>query len=133
MSINHFLNKIKEKSVIDVNTFTCLCIIVLVGLGSFGLGRISVIKNESDSGILIKDESINIKKIDEINNKKVEGKTELNLQNMKEKKYIASKNGKLYYSIGCSGAKRIKPANEVWFATNYDAEKSGYILASSCK
>jgi hypothetical protein len=50
-----------------------------------------------------------------------------------ERRYVASKNGKMYYSLGCSGAKRIKKENEVWFSTSLDAEKSGYTRSSTCK
>ena len=48
-------------------------------------------------------------------------------------KYVASKNGKLYYPVNCKGANRIKPDNRVWFDTVTDAEKSGYTPSSSCK
>jgi len=53
--------------------------------------------------------------------------------NSKEKRYVASKNGKLYYSLGCSGAKRISEKNKIWFATSEEAEKSGFTFSSSCK
>lgn len=47
-------------------------------------------------------------------------------------KYIASKNGTKYYLPSCSGAKRIKEANRVWFATVADAVQAGYSAASNC-
>ncbi len=144
MSINHFIDKIKGKSDIDITTLVCLLVIVLVGLGSFGLGRLSMVQNNASQkyenpssftqrGEPHTDKNFYISVPQESNNKNVEGKTELDLQNVKEKMYVASKNGKLYYSRGCSGAKRIAPANEVWFASSSDAEKSGYTLAKSCK
>ena len=46
--------------------------------------------------------------------------------------YVASKNGTKYYSTGCSGAKRIKDANKVFFETANDAEAQGYSRASGC-
>ena len=119
MSINDFMNKIKGKIGIDSMTLVCFFIIVLVSLGSFGLGRLSVAKIDNNMEQLsIKEEGINISK--------KEGDT-------REKLYVASKNGKLYYSLGCAGAKRISPKNEVWFASSIDAEKSGYTLSTSCK
>jgi len=36
------MDKIKGKIGIDSTTLVCLCVIVLVGLSSFGLGRLSV-------------------------------------------------------------------------------------------
>lgn len=123
MSINDFLNKIKSHIGIDGNTILILLILVFVGFGSFGLGRLSGVDNESAS--LVKEETgesvlveNSIDKIDSLS---------------KEKMYVASKSGKLYYSLGCSGASRILAKNEVWFASKEDAEKSGYTLSTSCK
>ena len=106
-------------------TVLFLLIVVFVGVSSFGLGRIS--KKESltnNSEIVIEDEAFdgNIKSGDN---------SLVNLST--EKRYVASKNGKMYYSLGCSGAKRIKTENEVWFKTREDAEKSGFIFSSTCK
>ncbi len=46
--------------------------------------------------------------------------------------YMASKNGTKYYLPTCSGAKRIKPENVVWFATKADAEAAGLGPAANC-
>ncbi|MCX6753992.1 MAG: hypothetical protein NTV03_02985 [Candidatus Nomurabacteria bacterium] len=126
MSINDFMNKIKGKIGIDSMTLVCFCIIVLVSLGSFGLGRLSVAKIDNVDQLNVKEEGINI-------SKKEGDMTEAFSAVPKEKLYVASKNGKLYYSLGCTGAKRIAPKNEVWFASSIDAEKSGYTLSTSCK
>jgi len=133
MSINDFINKIKHKIGIDTMTLVCLCIIVLVALGSFGLGRLSI-------SSVSKPDAFNIKAVDTDLTKEVTGNS-LEIENnlatgdasFKEKLYVASKNGKLYYSKDCSGAKRIMEKNQVWFATSIEAEKSGYSKASSCK
>jgi hypothetical protein len=126
MSINDFMNKIKGKIGIDSMTLVCFFIIVLVSLGSFGLGRLSVAKIDNVDQLNVKEEGINISKN--------EGDmAEAFSVAPKEKLYVASKNGKLYYSLGCAGAKRISPKNEVWFASSIDAEKSGYTLSTSCK
>ena len=47
-------------------------------------------------------------------------------------KYVASKNGEKYYLPSCSGAKRIKEENKVWFATPEQAASAGYEPASNC-
>lgn len=47
--------------------------------------------------------------------------------------YVASKTGKKYYLPSCSGAKRIKEENKVWFDTKAAAEAAGYTAASTCK
>ncbi len=53
--------------------------------------------------------------------------------NTSEKKYVASKSGKLYYTVTCSGAKRIADKNKIYFSTSGEAEKSGYKFAAYCK
>lgn len=49
------------------------------------------------------------------------------------KVYMASKNGTKYYLPSCSGAKRIKEENRVWFGTKEEAEAAGYSKAANCK
>lgn len=131
MSISDFLHKIKGQNSIDKNTFMYLCIIIGVGISSFGLGRLSVDNNIiNNNPVVITDEK------DSLINEDTNGKeisVEQPASQSAERRYVASKNGKMYYPLGCSGAKRIKPENEVWFATREDAEKSGYALSSTCK
>jgi Metal binding domain of Ada len=47
--------------------------------------------------------------------------------------YVASKSGSVYHLPWCSGAKRIKEANKVFFDTKEAAEAAGYRPASNCK
>jgi hypothetical protein len=47
-------------------------------------------------------------------------------------KYVASKSGTKYYLPTCSGAKRIKEANKVWFASVEEAQAAGLTPASNC-
>ena len=127
MSINDFINKIKGKLSIDTFTIMCLFVIVGVGVSAFGLGRLSITsKSNYDQDIIITDNNILL-------NSEIKKDIEIPNQNLKEKRYVASKNGKLYYTAGCSGAKRILIKNQIWFASSLDAEKSGYSLSSSCK
>lgn len=46
--------------------------------------------------------------------------------------YVGSKSGKTYHLPWCSGAKRIKKENEVWFDSKADAEGKGYVAAANC-
>ena len=135
MIINDILNKIKGKLDIDMIFIMCFCIIILVGFASFGLGRLSIVKNDNNSDIVIKNENIITDKTKEIIDQKIIGNSQIQTQKqeVKRKMYVASKNGKLYYGAGCSGAKRISPSNEIWFSSSSDAEKAGYTPSSSCK
>jgi methylphosphotriester-DNA--protein-cysteine methyltransferase len=106
-----------------------LCILTLVSLTSFGLGRLSVdIQSSNNSSILIKENEGNIEQAN--SSSKV---AEAYVNNSNENKYVASKNGKLYYTYSCAGAKRIKTENQIWFKSASDAEKQGYKLSTSCK
>lgn len=135
------MNKIKGIISIDITTFLLLSVLILVSLSSFGLGRLSVSNKEEDLGIKLEDtsegfvkgeigKSVGEESIINSSQYKVESSKQ---EIQKEKMYVASKNGKLYYTASCSGAKRISEKNRVWFASASDAEKSGYTLSSSCK
>ena len=41
-------------------------------------------------------------------------------------KFVGSVNSNLFHDPSCSSSKRIKAANQVWFESIKDAEKSGY-------
>lgn len=109
-----------------------IIIIILVGLGSFELGRLS--KNSSNEGIKIEynDQEANI--ISSI------GQNPTNQPQNTEKAlgsnsgaFFASSRGSKYYSISCGAGKTIKEENRVYFKTSEEAEKAGYELSTSCK
>jgi len=121
MSITDFINKIKGKNNLYKTTIFYIIIIIFVAIGSFGLG------------IIFSSGKQNYK---EDNNYSASGWTAtggITAEKLKEKLYVASKNSNLYYNINCSGAKRIKEENKIWFSNRKEAEKSGFNLATSCK
>lgn len=127
------MNKIKGQIGIDGTTSLCLLVLILVGVGSFGLGRFSMSEIDGNNKLILDNKNISIVKeeIGEGDNalgtiEKIEG-------TQKEKMYVASKNGKLYYTLNCSGASRISEKNRIWFASSSDAERAGYEFSSSCK
>jgi len=129
MSIPNIIDKIKSKFDIDKITIMYLFIIVGVGISSFGLGKLSVVSNSNKD-----DNSLIAKREDSIVNNNIDiGSTPATTKSTDKKMYVASKNGKMYYTVGCSGVKRIKLENQVWFNSKIDAEKSGYTLSSACK
>jgi len=133
MSIHNLIHKIKDNINIDKTTFMFLFIIVGVGIGSFALGRLSI-RETKDNFYTKSDTTITEKEIALSNQNANLNEIPLTQSIQSgEKRYVASKNGKMYYSLGCSGAKRIKEENKVWFSSAEDAEKSGYAKASSCK
>lgn len=46
--------------------------------------------------------------------------------------FVASKNSHYYYLPTCSTAKRIKPENQVWFQTEAEAQRAGFVRGSNC-
>lgn len=131
MSINNFLNKIKGKYGIDNITIMYLFVVVGVGVSSFLLGRLSaeIIQVKGTEVSIVKTEDIPTLTTDN----KLESSISVNDNQVKEKRYVASKNGKLYYPATCKGAQRIAEKNRVWFDISGDAEKLGYTLSPNCK
>lgn len=131
MSITNFIHKIKSKTNIDKTNILFLFIIVGVGIGSFALGRLSIINRDLNKNSDISASGIHSQNI--LVNQRNDKEEVLIEESTKEKKYVASKNGKMYYPLGCGASKRIKTENEVWFNSEIEAEKSGYTKSSLCK
>lgn len=118
--------------------FLTVIIVILVGSGSFELGRLSK-ENEST------DVKIEYTKPNEIQSANVVSATESNLNvinapiktqtlnNSAGKIFFASSKGKKYYPLGCSAGRSLKQENRIYFSTREEAEKAGYELSSSCK
>ena len=126
MSINNYMEKIKQFIETDKGKdILVIIIIILVGLGSFGLGRLS--KNGTNPGIKIEYPSQEANTI---------GSTDENLPNIQKsnlKNFFASSKGSKYYSISCNAGKTIKEENRIYFITSTEAQNAGYELSSSCK
>lgn len=93
-------------------------IIILVGVGSFWLGRLS--KETVSEGLKIEYTAPNLE-------------ANVTEATFADKNFFASKRGSKYYSLGCSGGKTIKEGNRVYFETKEEAEKAGYELSNTCK
>jgi hypothetical protein len=126
-------NGIKNDRGKDIMT---VLIVIIVGLGSFGLGRLSKQNNNSGIKIEYKDQEANAvfsetdsdnEVINQLSNQSIL------VSNSLGKSFLASNRGKKYYPIGCSAGKTIKVENRIYFSTREDAEKAGYELSSSCK
>lgn len=141
LSINNWLESGKGKNILVI------IIVILVGLSSFEVGRLS--KANSSSGIKIEypaelqSQSANIiSSVNSVSNPtKTTPKTTTNntsqinqtsKQNT-EQIFFASNRGHKYYPLGCSAGKTIKQENRIYFATREEAEAAGYELSSSCR
>ncbi len=110
-------------------------IVILVGLGSFELGRLSKGTHGSEIKINYPDKTTEAEASQTSNaisvNSNIPGEQKISTPSGKN--YFASKRGKKYYTIGCSAGNSIKQENRVYFATSDEAEKAGYELSTSCK
>lgn len=113
--------------------------VMLVAVISFGLGRLSKIRDGrtpltvEKPGVIAGDAVVDLNQqrdlIDESNNQNSSIITAPNTQ----KSFVASKNGKKYYYAWCDSASRIKKENKVWFSTKEEAKTAGYEPAANCK
>jgi len=113
------------------NDILVVIIIILVGLGSFELGRLS--KEDTSSGIKIEYDD-QYQGINQTANA-ISAVTDVGRleNNSSGKTFFASSRGSKYYSTSCSAGKTIKQENRVWFTTGEEAERAGYVLSSSCQ
>lgn len=125
--IKLFVESEKGKDILTV------IIVILVGLVSFELGRLS--KEGESSGIKILsgqavNQNANI--VSTLNNMPENAFNTFDT-NPNKKNFFASSKGSKYYSLGCSAGKTIKQENRVYFTTGEEAQVAGYTLSSSCK
>ncbi len=130
--IKAFIESEKGKDILIV------IIVILVGLSSFELGRLS--KGGESSGITIEytDQAGNqsasvISALEHSNILQNDKMSKNNNSTSAGKNFFASSKGSKYYSLGCSAGKSLKQENRIYFATKEEAEKAGYELSSSCR
>lgn len=107
-------------------------IIVLVALGSFGLGRLSKIEGSKAP--------VRFENVPKTQSLIVQNEIEKDIQNPSEAgvlkqagELVGSKNGKKYYYSWCAGVQKISPANLIHFVDKAEAEARGYTPSASCK
>lgn len=125
--IKQFLESEKGKNILIV------LIVILVGLASFELGRLSKVSNSSGIKITYP-EGQSASAISTTNVSKTvfdTTQTTSNLSNL-SKNFFASNKGKKYYTLGCTAGKSIKQENRIYFSTADEAQGAGYTLSSSC-
>jgi hypothetical protein len=132
MSINDIGQKIKGWLTSDIGqTVSIIAIIIVVGIGSFLLGRMS--KSTPDTQV-IEDIPDTIPKNSANSVLSEENSTSTKIaQNSQNGAFIASKNGTKYYPNGCSGINKIKVENRINFTTEQEALASGRTKSSTCK
>lgn len=103
-------------------------VVILVAIISFGLGRLSKIREEK-MPIIIENVALGATSTPPAVKTDISKTT----ANKSEMIFVASKNGKKYYYAWCESAKIIKEQNRVWFSSKEEVEKAGYEPAVNCK
>ncbi len=125
--------------------------IILISLVSFGsgwlLGNNSVLSSDAatQESIIIENqeavltenlnlEASSIEKTESENETTVKIEESQQIEEVKPEtsNIVASKNGTVYHYVWCSGAKRIKEENKIYFNSIEEAEKAGYRPAKNC-
>ena len=132
--IKHFLSSQKGKNILTV------LILILVGLGSFSLGRMSKGSYEAKLSPQYSSEMAQ-KAVSEVNSANTGQTSQKGVSGVSAssgasvpagKNFFASSRGTKYYPVGCPAGQNLKPDNRVYFTTGEEAQKAGYTLSSSC-
>ncbi|MDP2648703.1 MAG: Ada metal-binding domain-containing protein [Patescibacteria group bacterium] len=116
MNIQEYKWKIKAAYEAAVGDWGLVVVVMLVGLISFGLGRLSAFEDVRPP--------VSIQKAPE--QMKPRGAYLGAL-------FVASRAGRVYYFPWCSGAANIAPANQRWFQSEEEARAAGYTPSKSCR
>lgn len=128
------LEKVKTWCAANKSDLFTAALIFLVGLGSFGLGRLSVIWPEKEP-ITIENQESSIRNQGNGSTPASAGAGGAAISTAvasAKGKYVASKSGAYYHFPWCAGALRIKDANKIWFQTKAEAESRGLKPAANC-
>ncbi len=125
------------KIVLEERIFVPL-LIVLVGAGAFGLGRLSTDDREQrvpvqiiESAAVRESQAAALGSLSEKKSTETPTTTTPVLQD--GGKLVGSKNGTKYHFPWCSGAVRILEENKLWFNSIEEARAAGYTPAANCK
>ncbi len=136
MSLHDSLEKIKQFLESDQGKdVTIVTIIIFVGFGSFGLGRLS--KKEPNQSLKIEYNGLSAGgEVLKDQNQGFGPENGILTQNSFRStvnNFFASSRGTKYYTLSCSSGKTIKEKNRIYFESGAEAEKAGYVLSSSCR
>ena len=133
-NIPEFVNSDKGRD------FLIVLLIVLVGLASFGLGRLSAQEYQTQSALKIEERELRATAFGARSETASATPVDTTPQSADtpatpypDGKYVASKHGSAYHFPWCPGAKRISDKNLIWFASSIEAEQAGYRKAANCQ
>ena len=114
--IQEYWLEIKGLADAGVGQWGLVALLAILGLGSFGLGRLSALEDvrppvsvgfappaKNESGLVLGGQ------------------------------YVGSRSGHTYYFPWCSGAQSLKSANQIWFSSEREAQKAGFKAGKGCR
>lgn len=104
-------------------------LIVLVGIGGFGIGRLSMQENGNQDAKIL---SASVVQSGKTGGSSVDPDFEVPVLEAGGQ-VVASKSGTKYHLPWCSGAKSIKEENKIYFDSIEAARAAGYTPAANCK
>jgi len=148
MSIEHSVEKInpvvehsslqgephsEKPSFLDkIDPFYSILLILVIASIFFALGRLSALSEQKGSIKIIQPNGENAVSIVSDDMAGQQANT-LNAIVGESAEVIGSKSGKKYYFPWCGTVKRIKPENQVKFASIEEAKKAGFTAGGNCK
>lgn len=126
MNIHELVNKIKtlphgetlEEKPLFSREFYLASLIILVSVASFGLGRLSMVKNTHVPAEIVGTSVFPSSK----DNQKV----------VAEPLIVGAKDKGIFYFVWCSTTSLVQAENRRYFATAISAQKAGYTPATDC-
>lgn len=115
----------------SLEPYLVAAIVILVGLGAFGLGRLSTGPRQAPELRILYPEALAAEPL--ANAAAIANAAKApQAPAAGQGAYVASKSGTKYYPAACSAASRIKQENRVYFVSKEEAVAAGYGPASNC-
>lgn len=133
------------RGVVVSKDFYLISLMITLTLLGYGLGRLSKVTSNQEpvkiemlGEVIGQNSSINAYNIETSNsiakdsNKSFETNNSMPVTSSLAGVYVGSRTSTKYHLPTCSGAKRIKEENKVWFKSKEEAESRGYTPAGNC-
>ena len=145
MSIKDFTEKIKlffgdikdraysrDKGLKIKDDIYIIITIILVGMASFGLGKLSSYEKNKVPISILKTQDAMFATVLATQEEKTNTPAQTGLSAQAGGEVVASKSGTKYYYPWCTGVSKIKEENKVWFKSIENAKLAGLTPASNC-
>jgi hypothetical protein len=135
MSIHTLLDKIKGRAGEHREKLIFMGILGLVAISAFYLGYVAHAESRKVPPVVIQcpaNAYMDPLALSEVPTAPVKSSSTASSAKAGSGPYVASKSGTKYYPVACSGAKRIKDENKVFFASEAAAQSAGLALAAAC-